>query len=306
MREKKQIFIAHSNTDVLGDVIDRFEDSGWKIVVCFNAESLLHQMEFRCPEAILLGEELVGGSSEKLCRSLRKNVLLDRIPIFMLSEGTSHSAELAEKMGGSVNGIVPMHRNPVLAYGELLKRFRSSRFDPVTGLATGSLVYRMLDHLCDDAPFSWTFLLVKLFGVRIYNFHTSYEEGDRMLGAVGELLEESLSEIGHATDFAARLRGSYFCVATRSRRVETMINKIMNQSTRVFRKFYTPFELVKGYITVEDEKAGGNYHMAELMIAGLQVSHRWQGHYAMLYDVSRELLGEVEKEEAGHKIVALK
>ncbi|MFH1537945.1 MAG: hypothetical protein ABIH66_03240, partial [bacterium] len=118
---KRQIFLVHSNTEVLGDVIGGFENSGREVVVCFNAESLFHQMEFRCPEAVLLGELLVEGSSVKLCESLRKDALLRRVPVFMLSEGTSQSAELAEKMGGGIDGIVPMRGDSVSSYGELLE-----------------------------------------------------------------------------------------------------------------------------------------------------------------------------------------
>lgn len=306
MGKTRRVYLVHSDVEVLAKVVDKFESEELRVLVCMNSESLLHQMETVYPEAILLGEQLLDCSSLTLCQTLRTNALLQRVPVFMLSEGTAHSAELIEGMGRNIDGVISTARRTFETYGELIERFRRARFDPVTGLPAGALPHRMLEYLCDSAPFAWTFVMVKLFGVRIYNFQKGYEEGDRMLAETGAVIEQAVEESGAAGDFTARLSGCRFCVATRTRKAETICGKILNYTDRSLRRFYSPFELVKGYMTVEHEKVGGHYHLAETMIAGLQIPSHWNGHVTMLKDLAREMIADLEKSEKRMEIVAMK
>ncbi|MEW5945818.1 MAG: diguanylate cyclase [bacterium] len=299
------MLISHSRTGTLSRAIELFESAGKPAAVCFDADSTRHQLEIRHPEALLLGEKILGGFQGQLCREIKESPLLEHIPIFLLAEGTSSVVELGEEIRLYIDGVVQLdHPDPLGIFEAELKRFRRGRYDELSGLLSGASLDRKLRYLCDSPPFSWTLIVVKVFGVHPYNIQHGCEEGDRLIVAVAELLEEVLDELGLHTDVAGRIAGTRMCIITTTRRIETVCNKLIGKAERAFRRFYTPYEWMKGFMTVEHEKYGGDYHLAEIVIACIQVPSQWEGHPEILHGISREMIGDIERKGEKYRIVS--
>ena len=130
-----------------------------------------------------------------------------------------------------------------------------------------------------------------------------YDAGDEMLAEVAQMLGDVVRANGEKTDFVGRLHGPRFCVITRTRNVESMCRMIVTRSTRLFRKFYSPFEWMKGYVTVESGRYAGDYYLAELNIAGLMVPAKWDNNRAYLLDIAEEVLQKVAESKQAYIIV---
>ncbi|MEW6203511.1 MAG: diguanylate cyclase [bacterium] len=301
------ILAVHTSTETLNRVIRVFEGAGIKVMVCFDSESAFYQMGVQLPECVLVGDRITNAIPSDFCKKLRENPLVEDVMVLMLMEETTSPEDILKSVRVGADGVISIQNDDaVQTYRDELARFRQARFDPLCGVITGAPLLRKLNYLCSSANSPWTFLTVKVLGCRIYNIHRGYDEGSRMLAAVAQMLKDVLHELKLGTDFVGRLHGCRFCIVSTTKRVETLCTKILNNSDRVFRKFYSPFEWVKGYITVEHEQYGGNYHLAELITAGIHVPSGWGEDVSYLLDLSGEVLADVEKEEAGFKIVEIR
>jgi GGDEF domain-containing protein len=174
--------------------------------------------------------------------------------------------------------------------------------DHVTGLISGPALTRRLDSLCMESTKEWYFIEVKLLGIKPYNLQKGYDLGDELLKGLGETLSEIVDGYGSETDFVGRLFGPRFCVVAESRKVESICRTIKTKSERLFRKYYSSFEWMKGYLTVEGGNSAGDYYLCELLVAAVHVPPNWGNSLAYLLDIAEDVLAKADKTRQGYLI----
>jgi GGDEF domain-containing protein len=244
-----------------------------------------------------------------LLETVRRNPALAHMPVFVLDNASNPQIIRNCTLMGA-NAVIRLPGAGATNdddYAMAAQIYRSLRnvYHPATRLQTGGAFMHRLEAMTQDVEKTRYLLCVKLHGLKSYNIYKSYDQGDAMLGAMADSIGELLAQRGNHNTVLGHLSSDKLCLITHDRRVESLCRTILHQSERIFRHFYTPFELMQGFITLEDNRIKGNYYLAETMIAGVEIPTQWNSHPVYLLDMLSELLRQVEKDESGYKIISL-
>lgn len=278
------------------------------VTFCSDADAARSEIAARRVHAVAL---VTGGNAANdalLIEFIRDNPATAHIPVFLVRSPSALGEVPFVPFG--ISGILnaPERTAPHEASGTLLAcilRHLRALYHPVTLFQTGAVLYDTLDAQTRKVEKARHLLVIKLMGLKAYNVYKNYEAGDTMLGSFADLLAEAVAERGAHNDIIGHLHGSRFCLLSYDRRVETLCRSLIVKTQRHIRTFYTPFELMQGFITVEDDGKRGNYYLAETMIAGAEIPTGWDSPHVYILDMLDELMQQVERESAGYKLITL-
>ena len=303
------ILVLHPDAESVDRLVESLEERSVRVTVAPDTEVSLAQPFHQRFDMILFSDGISTRQPVEFLRSIKSSPLTRITPVVTLIGPKNESPTIiAEWVLQGAETAVPESMNPG-DISDLLKRlllrFDRERLDPVCILPSGPVAQSMLEQMCIHSETSWTLLAVKLLSVQAFNIAYSYDDGDRLLRSFARTLEEVVSQMGDGLDFTARLHGSLFCIVTRNRSLDSMCRSILSKTERMIRGFYSAFELMKGYLTIEEGAAAGDYHLCEPIIAGLQLPPHWDRNHVYLLDLAEELLADVLEKEAGFRIISL-
>lgn len=303
---ENHILIVHPDPDGCRPLMQVLESKGCKVVIASDTEAGLSQPSRRRFKLFIISDSLKTMSSPDFIHALGEQALTSVIPSIALTRAEPSGRELARWHSLGAAAALPESTNPsdiASVVMRLLDRQTAFQFDPVTKLIAGPYLDRQLDRLCEAGMQSWHFVEIKLLGIKAFNHQRGYDEGDKLMAELAAAIEETALEIGAETDLAGRLQGPRFCIASRTRRIDTLCRTLMNKSGRLFRKFYTPFEWMKGCITIESGKNAGDYPLCDIIAAAVQVPAKWDNNRAFLFDIAEEVLEKIPKSKQKYMIV---
>jgi GGDEF domain-containing protein len=303
---KEKVLIVHPDPGAMKPLFDLLENQGCAVTVAPDTDASVSKPNMHQYRLIIASDALKYISLPALLKRLREGALTGGLPVMVVTRGNPDSdANTQLRLAGAdaiAHEASGFSEIAALA-ARLIARQKECWLDPVTGLVAGPFLDNALDRLCSHNSFSWHFLEIKLLSLKAINLHYGYDSGDEMIARLAEMFEEEVFAQGSESDFAGRLYGTRFCIITRSRNVDSFCRNVLNKSQRVFRKFYTPFEWMKGYLTVESGKQSGNYHLCDIVIAALQIPAGWDNNRAYLLDVADEVLMKIPKTKNKYLIV---
>jgi len=301
------ILIIHNELESIESFVDSLEDKGLKVTAAPDSKMSLSQPEYRKYDLIVISSEITSTPAVQFLQRLKADPVMNLVPVLISAPDDRAGAAIhAEWVMEGAEMLIPEsmhHSEKAELVNHFLRKCDRERKDPITGMLTGPVLHSILENMCTSSETDWYFVAVKLLGVQAYNLANGFDAGDNMLAKFGQTLRELIEEQGEKTDICGRLGGSVFCVITRSRRIDSICRNVLVRCERMIRSFYTAFELMKGYVTVEDGPGAGDYHLAEATIGAIQVPPRWNNNHVYLTDLAEELLMDVLKHEAGYRII---
>ncbi len=237
---------------------------------------------------------------------LKTDIVSSMIPVVVFSQNET-CGQITYLLEGAEAVISDYrHAGELADYVDNLVRKKTfEKTDPVTGLLTGAALSAILEDKCKNCPKSWHFVIVKILNMKPFNYIKGYDYGDRVLRDLAGIIRENLRINGEQDDLAARIGGSCFCIVTETRKIDTICRSLLVNSDKMIRRHYSPFELMKGYVTVEGAKQSQEFNLCEVIAGAAQVPAQWNDNHAMLLDIASDLIKEVEKQEAGYHVISL-
>ena len=95
MSERKKIFIADDDTDILTIIGLMLKVHGYDVISTTNANHIFDQKE-NLPDLILLDIWMSGIDGRVICKKLKENVLFKNIPVVFISANTGITEITAE------------------------------------------------------------------------------------------------------------------------------------------------------------------------------------------------------------------
>lgn len=301
---KINILVAASSASPVAAAIERGADPG-KVAVkqCNTTPDLMRDLTGCRYQALLISDTMSPGGAGRIAREVRSVPPGEKLPLY-LAEGSE-----ADAIAVGADGVFGFDAAPSAAQvANCLTKITGrvdEAFHPVTRLATGAMMAHTLQGALHDVKKNGVMLLVKLYGLKAYNLHKNYDEGDRLMASFADMLCDVVNAMGTPDDFVGHLGTDKFCVFTREKKVETLCKSIMVKSERLLRSFYTPYELMRGYVTLDDTKNHGHFYLAEAMIGGVEIPVNWDSHYVYIVDLLKDLLKKVEADDSGYRIMKL-
>lgn len=309
MAERRFRIMLAAGAGSAADAVYRELQGGGADVVVHEDDALTRaEITARRAHAAVLCEGGGAPGAAPLIAFIRDNPATAHIPVFLVRDPSAARAPSFIPFGVAAVFDPPPQtaaHEPSGSLHDCVLRHVRALHHPVTLLPTGAVLHDLLDSQTRKTEKIRHLLIVKLMGLKAYNVHKSYDSGDAMLGSFANLLLETLVERGAHNDILGHLHASKFCVLSHDRRVETLCRSIIVKTQRHIRTYYSPFELMQGYVTVEEEGRAGNYYLAEAMIAGAEIPSGWDSPHVYVLDMLNELLKHVERGNDGYKLISL-
>lgn len=300
----KRLLLIHNEVERLDALIKEFESRGWEVAALSVLNLSVNQLQVGRYSLIILHED-DKDKVKDFVKELKGNPLTAHVPLFGIVRESNMRSALRGELLGNVDETVP-DTGTASEAAETIETVFNNRneniYDSVTGLLTGAPLMKCISAMCQKFPRDWHFITMKLLELKPYNHHYGYDRGDNLIRAVGQAISEEVRENGEPDDIAGRLSGDRFCIITQSRRVEGMCRKIRLKSERSIRKFYTPFELTKGVISVEGKSGTKDFDLSDLKVAAVNIPANWDENMAYLMDVTKDLISVLEHNDKGYVI----
>lgn len=304
---RTKVLLILEDSEHAARIAPSFENKGMELSVIPITEGRIPTAYYNSYDAIIF--EYSAGISSLIfdfLHDIESDIVTALVPVVIFSQNEDYN--VASYLLAGAEAVLPDygHTGEIADYIEALaSRKRFERNDPATGLLTGAPLSAILESKCADNPRSWYFVVVKLLNLKPFNFIKGYDCGDRIMRDLAGIIRDNILKNGEFGDFAARMGPDSFCIVTETRKIDAICRSIMVNSQKAIRQHYSPFELMKGFVTIEGDNHIEEHDLCEVIAGAAQVPAQWNDNHAMLLDIASDLIIEVERQEADYLVISL-
>ncbi len=302
---KERILVVDDEPDIRDVVRLTLESEGYEVHEAADGEEALEQIRRMNPHLILLDFKMPQMDGPQVCRTLKKDLLLQHLPIIMLTSKT----EVSDKVEGIESGAddyltKPFDPHELLARVRMVLRRTARALDanPLTKLpGNASILEEFQSRFHQQRPIAVCYVDLDQF--KAFNDTYGFERGDEVIRSAARTLLEILRKLGTLEDFLGHVGGDDFVLITHPSRAEAMCNRILSELKRLAPKFYDVKDRQRGYIEAADRD--GKIRRFPLLTASIAVvtnEHRPLTHVAEIAQIGAELK-EWAKRQGGNRWV---
>jgi len=288
---KERILTIDDDPDIL-DVLALTLSDNYEVIQAASAEEGLKIVSSKTPNLIICDYVMPGMTGKEFCQILKRDLLLQHIPIIMLTG----KGEVKDMVGGIEAGaddyiVKPFEPNALVARIRMILRrtVRSLDANPLTHLPGNTTIMEELQALIDrNQPFAVGYADLDKF--KVYNDHYGFEKGDEVIREVARLLMRIVHQRAGPNAFIGHIGGDDFVFIADDKQMEKICQEIVKEFDNRIPKLYTPEDLKAGFITGQDRK-GNEVKSGLLSISIGIVSNATQKitHVAQISEIAAEL-----------------
>ena len=265
---KERILVVDDEPDIRDVLRLTLEAEGYEVHEAADGEEAVRLVQKVNPHLVLLDYKMPKMVGPDVCRALKKDVLLQQLPIIMLtSKGESSDKVDGINAGADDYVTKPFDPPELLARVRMILRrtARSLDANPLTKLPGNvSIIEEIQARLDSGKPVAVCY--VDLDNFKAFNDKYGFERGDEGLKMTARLLLIAMRETGTPTDFLGHIGGDDFVLITQPAAVERLCQKIVTELARTAASLYDEEDLRRGYIVSKD-RDGKTRHFPLLTIS---------------------------------------
>jgi CheY-like chemotaxis protein len=297
----KKIFAIDDDRDMLDLMTKALSPYGYSMAYASRCKGALEEARDYGPEIVLLDVMLPDGAGYQVSRAIRADPKLYKTPVLFVSAmADDPEVEYALKQGGDGYLTKPFSLKDLvvrLQEMEILAHKVAYR-SPGSGLASLEAIEREIDHrIFQKRGFSLCFISIDSFEPFI--LHKGREEGAKVLGWMGDILQRSLQDWGLSDAFLAHLGREYFLVLLHGDAYKKYCSTVESSFSIGVSQFYKDFELEGGYIIAT--KRPGTYAGYSLMSVRIDVAVWKDSNFANARDMLHQIKEAHKKSEGGEQ-----
>lgn len=289
---KERILVVDDEPDIRDILRLTLEGEGYEVIEAADGEAAITQVQRRNPHLILLDYKLPRLEGPQVCRRLKKDLLLQHLPIIMLTS----KGEISDKVMGINAGAddyltKPFEPTELLARVRMILRRTARALDanPLTKLPGNvSILEELQARLAEAGPLAVCYIDLDQF--KSFNDTYGFERGDEILRATARILLIAMRELGTPNDFLGHVGGDDFVLITSPRCVEPLCKRILNEVAQAAPSFYSESDRSRGFIEAKDRD--GKVRRFPLLTVSIGVvtnEQRPLTHVAELAQIGAEL-----------------
>lgn len=250
MREK--ILLIEDEKHIAELIALNLRMEGYEVSVALTASDGFDQVYEEKPDLILCDVMLPDVDGYELCRKIKKDERIRRVPVIFLTARKGLEDKIAAmKAGGDDFISKPFEFEELFARIEmnLWRSHRAHDVDYLTQLP-GLLAFlnTMEDRLEEQKPFALMFVAVK--GLKQYRQVYGEENFEDVLKFTGETIREVIRKEGSRKDFASLIGVGKFAMVTVPERSDVFAHSIMRLFDAGIKEYYSLGDLDRGAITI--------------------------------------------------------
>lgn len=290
---RPHILVADDELDLLAVIRENLEGNGFLVRTATDGEEALASIRHDPPDIAILDLRMPKLDGFAVCRELRKDPLLEHLPVVILSASGSRSSKVEGLDLGADDFITkPVDMAELLArIRMIIKRSRQGLdANPLTRLPGNvAIETRVNQALAAGKPLAVLYLDLNQF--KSYNDAYGYDAGDHVIKATAHLLLRTVRS-GEGTDFVGHIGGDDFIVLTAPSRMEELAGRIIAEFDRLVPSFYKEEDRRQGKIVSTDRQ--GRVQEYPLLSIAIGICHNGVRKLESYAHVS-QLLSEVKK-----------
>jgi len=288
---RERILIVDDDEDIL-DVLSLAISEHYDVVKAHNGQEALTIIQSKAPNLIVSDYMMPIMDGRKLCETLKKDILLQHIPIIMLTG----KGEIKDKVDGIASGaddylVKPFEPEELLARIRMILRRteRSLDANPLTHLPGNvSIMEEFQKRIDSQKDFAVGYVDINKF--KSYNDKYGFERGDDVIRETAKILICCVKEFGSPGSFIGHIGGDDFVFVTSEEAIEKVCQKVIEAFDALSPSFYSEEDRKTGYIITRDRQ-GHEEKFAILSIAiGIVSTHVHKiTHIAQIGEIGAEL-----------------
>jgi len=261
------VLIADDDTSVRRLLRIAFELDGYRTITAADGDEAVAAARLHQPSIVIVDAAMPGRTGTMVCRSIRSELGWD--PTVIMLTGRT---DVADRLAAFECGVDDYLVKPVKV-GELVERVRLHH-QAETTRSTARLLGSV--ELYDDlrrrleAGQPVAVVIAEIQGLRPFTRHYGFARGERLVGAVAELLLE-LTRL-EPEGLAGRLGAQDFMALVEPARAEDFTAGLHSAFGARRSSFYDPVDVLRGWIDVTDRAGRTHRHRPVRLAVGVASS----------------------------------
>jgi len=252
---KERIITIDDDPDIL-DVLNLTLSEFYEVEQASNGAEGIELVNKHIPNLIICDYMMPVMNGKEFCKHLKKDVLLQHIPVIMLTgKGEVHDMVGGIEAGADDYIIKPFDPDALLARIRMIMRrtIRSLDANPLTHLPGNTSIMEELQNQIDSKKV-FAVGYVDLDKFKIYNDKYGFEKGDEVICETARLLIKVVREAAGSESFIGHIGGDDFVFITDYAVVEELSEKLVEEFDKNSPKFYNEEDRKRGYIMGKDRQ----------------------------------------------------
>ncbi len=288
---KERILTIDDDPDIL-DVLKLTLEEYYDVIQAQNGKEGLNLVRTKNPNLIICDYMMPVMTGKDFCKTLKKDILLQHIPVIMLTG----RGEVKDMIGGIEAGaddyiVKPFEPEALLARIRMILRrtVRSLDANPLTHLPGNTSIMEAMQQ-CIDSKRIFAVGYADIDKFKIYNDQYGFERGDEVIRELARLLIRAIKEKGGADAFIGHIGGDDFVFITEDSLIDEVCQMIVTEFDKMAPQFYNERDRKAGYIIGKD-RLGNEIKIGLLSISIGIVSNATHeiAHVAQIGEIGAEL-----------------
>ncbi|MGA9521300.1 MAG: response regulator [Myxococcaceae bacterium] len=206
------------------------------------------------PDLLLLDVNLPDGEGFSLLEEIKAERASSHLPVIFISARSETSAKVrALKLGGDDYLVKPFDALELGARVESVLRRKETELgsSPTTQLpGSGAIEREVQRRLRSGRAFAFCYL--DLDNLKAYNDYYGFAKADGVIRQTGDLLRDTVRQVGGADDFLGHVAGDDFVFIIDPSRADAVCQRVIESFDRIIPLYYDRQDRERGYIEAED------------------------------------------------------
>jgi diguanylate cyclase (GGDEF)-like protein len=266
--------------------------AGYDVRVANDGQQALDVVRTHQPDLVITDVMMPHIDGFELTRILRQDPRTAALSVIILTARGLSADKLEGFAIGADDYIVKPFDTPELLarVRGVLRRSREMRAEsPLTGLPGNVKIQETIEARVEAAE-EFALLYMDLDGFKAFNDHYGFMRGDKMIQAVGRLIDDIAQELGGEGAFAGHVGGDDFVLIVDPSTAALVAETIVQRFDREVRSHYDPPDLERGWLEVPNRR--GETQRFPVLTASIGIAstqRRGFAHYAEVVAVATEM-----------------
>ena len=229
-------------------------------------------MENTLIDLLIINLEMSLSRELDLVKTIRSDASKDLFPIIVVND----NPDIGQKIEFLTLGVDDyMHypfneREMFLRSKNIIKRVSKNRdVNPLTKLSGNTEIEEQISYAIQNND-DFAVLYCDLDNFKAYNDAYGFDNGDKVIKAVADVLAATINEVGTSDDFIGHIGGDDFVVVTSCDRMDVIGQTIVDKFRDRAKSFYNAHDIERGYIIAKGrEDTERRYSLISISVAGV-------------------------------------
>lgn len=289
--KREKILTVDDDPDIL-DVLNLTLSEYYDVIQAQNGQEGLAVVKQKIPDLIVCDNMMPIMNGRDFCKSLKKDILLQHIPVIMLTG----KGEVQDRISGIEAGVDDYMVKP-FAPDELLARIRmilkrtnrSLDANPLTHLPGNTSITEEIQQLIEKGK-SFAVGYADLDKFKVYNDNYGFEKGDMVIKETARILVKHVRDIGGSEAFVGHIGGDDFVFILDDNLIDQACQDIIADFDAKVPEFYNEADRSRGHIIGKDRQGNEQkFGLLAVSIGIVSTATQKITHLAQIAETGAEL-----------------